>query len=83
MNRRALLARDRRAGWISFAAIIVIALLIERRVPSIAIFQSNPNFEKLGAHDWRTRAPVAGKSSLVPLVRISAFSRTAFDLDER
>lgn len=45
INRAALFGRDRRAGWILFAAIIVIALLIERRVPSVAIFQSNPSFK--------------------------------------
>ena len=45
ISRTALVGRDRRAQWISFAAIILIAFLIERRVPSIAIFQSNPSFE--------------------------------------
>ena len=40
-NRRAIFARDRRAGWILFAAIIAIAFAIERRVPSIAILPSN------------------------------------------
>ena len=41
MNRRAVLGRDRRAGWILFAVIIVIAFLVERRVPSFAIFKPN------------------------------------------
>jgi hypothetical protein len=41
ISRRAVFARDRRAGWILFAAIIAIALAIERRVPSVAILQSN------------------------------------------
>jgi len=41
MNRRAVFARDRRAGWILFAAIIAIAFAIEGRVPSFAILQSN------------------------------------------
>jgi hypothetical protein len=45
VNRRALFGRDRRAGWILFAAIIAAALLIERRVPSFAIFQSNVIFK--------------------------------------
>jgi hypothetical protein len=45
MNRRALFGRDRRVGWILFAAIIAAALLIERRVPSFAIFQSNVIFK--------------------------------------
>jgi hypothetical protein len=39
MNRHAFFARDRRAGWILFVAIIAIAFAIERRVPSFAIFQ--------------------------------------------
>jgi hypothetical protein len=41
MNRRAVFARDRRAGWILFAAIIVAAFVIELRVPSFEILQSN------------------------------------------
>ena len=49
MNRRAVFARDRRAGWILFAAIIAIAFAVERRVPSFAIFQFTGSFEKLGA----------------------------------
>lgn len=44
LNRRAILARDRRSGWIFFAAIIGIALVIERRIPSFAIFTSNAVF---------------------------------------
>jgi hypothetical protein len=40
MNRRAVFARDRRAGWILFAAIIGIAFAVERRVPSFEILQS-------------------------------------------
>ena len=49
MNPHAVFARDRRAGWILFAAIIAIAFAIERRVPSFAIFQFTRAFEKLGA----------------------------------
>jgi hypothetical protein len=45
VDGRALFGRDRRPGWILFAAIIVGALLIERRVPSFAIFQSSPIFK--------------------------------------
>src|SRR5881392_1146666 len=45
VDRRALFARDRRAGWILFAAIIAIAVLIEQRFPSFAIFQSNAAFK--------------------------------------
>jgi hypothetical protein len=41
LNRRAVFARDRRAAWILFAAIIAIALAVEQRVPSFAILQSN------------------------------------------
>ena len=82
MNRRAVFARDRRAGWILFAAIIAIAFAIERRVPSFAIFQSNGHFEKLGEHHRRTRARFTDESSLVELVRISAVGRTGLDLDE-
>jgi len=45
MNRRAIFARDRRAGWILFAAIIAIAFATERRVLSFAILQSNGHFK--------------------------------------
>jgi hypothetical protein len=41
MNRRAVFARGRRAGWILFAAIITIAFAIEGRVPSFAVLQPN------------------------------------------
>jgi hypothetical protein len=43
-NRRALLAKSRRAGWLCFVLTIAIALLIERRMPSLAIFHSNAIF---------------------------------------
>jgi hypothetical protein len=39
------LVKHRRIGWILFALIIAIALLIERRIPSFAIFQSTPVFQ--------------------------------------
>jgi hypothetical protein len=42
VNSRALFGRDRRAGWILFAAIIAIALLIERRIPSLSILHPDP-----------------------------------------
>jgi hypothetical protein len=45
MNSRALFGQDRRAGWVLFAAIIAAAVLIERRVPSFAIFQSNAHLK--------------------------------------
>jgi hypothetical protein len=45
IKRAAFFGRDHRMGWILFAAIIVIALLIERRLPSFAVFQSNLIFK--------------------------------------
>jgi hypothetical protein len=39
-DRHLLFAKHRRIGWICFAAIIFVALLIERRLPSLAIFHS-------------------------------------------
>ena len=45
INRAAFFGRDRRMGWILFAAIIVMALLIERRLPSFAIFHSSLIFK--------------------------------------
>ena len=44
-DRQSLFAKYRRVGWICFAAIIAIALLIEQRIPSAAIFQSNEIFK--------------------------------------
>ena len=38
-------AKSRRAGWILFAVIIAAAVLIERRIPSFALFQSNAVFK--------------------------------------
>ena len=40
---RALFIRDRRVGWIIFAAIIAVALMVERRIPQL------PNREFAGA----------------------------------
>ncbi len=37
-DRHRLVRKPRRPGWIFFAAIIVLTLLIERRVPSLSIF---------------------------------------------
>ncbi len=45
MNRRAVFARDRHAGWILFAAIIALAFAVERRLPSFAILQPNGHFK--------------------------------------
>jgi hypothetical protein len=44
-NRRAISARPRRAGWLCFVFIIAIALLVERRSPSLSGFYSNPLFQ--------------------------------------
>jgi hypothetical protein len=44
VSRQTLFGRDRRAAWIVFAAIIFLALLIEQRVPSFSIVQSNAVF---------------------------------------
>ena len=46
MNRRAVFARDRRAGWILFVVIIAIAFAIEWRVPSFAILRPNGHFKE-------------------------------------
>ena len=83
MNRRAVFARDRRAGWILFAVIIAIALAVERRIPSFAILQSDWSFQKMGEHHWGTRARFTDESSLVELVRVPPVNHTDFDLDER
>jgi hypothetical protein len=44
-NGRALFARDRNAAWIILAAVIALGLLVERRLPSLAIVQSNAVFK--------------------------------------
>ena len=43
-DRHRLVAWNRQIGWIVFAAIVAIALLVERRVPTFAIFQSSSLF---------------------------------------
>src|SRR5205807_1768656 len=43
-DRHVLFGRHRRTGWIVFAGIVAVALLIERRVPVLPIFQFNPLF---------------------------------------
>jgi hypothetical protein len=45
VNRQSLFARDRRAGWILFAALVAVAVVIERRIPSFVIFGSNAIFK--------------------------------------
>jgi hypothetical protein len=63
MNRRAIFARDRRKGWILFAGIIAIAFAIERRVPSVAILQSNSHLK-----DWAsTIGELAHVSAMNPV----------------
>jgi hypothetical protein len=41
-NPKEISARSRRAGWLCFVLVIVIALLIERRIPSFSILYSDP-----------------------------------------
>ncbi len=62
-DRRGLFAKSRRTGWISFALIIAVAVLIERRIPSMSIFQSNEIFK-----DWaRGVGELAHVSPLNPI----------------
>jgi hypothetical protein len=44
-EQQAPLARSRRAGWLCFLLIIAIAVLIERRIPSLSIFHANAIFK--------------------------------------
>ena len=44
-NPRAISARSRRAGWLCFALVILIGLLIEQRIPSFSIFYSDSLFQ--------------------------------------
>jgi len=44
-DRQTFFGRERRIGWIIFAAIIAIAFLIERRISSLPIFQSAALFQ--------------------------------------
>jgi hypothetical protein len=43
-DRHLLFASNRRIGWIVFGAIIALAFLVERRLPTFAIFQSSALF---------------------------------------
>ncbi len=62
-DRQALFAKSRRPGWISFALIIAVAVLIERRIPSMSIFQSNEIFK-----NWaRSVGELAHVSPLNPI----------------
>jgi hypothetical protein len=49
IDRREVFARDRRAGWILFAAIIAIAFAVEGRVPWFAILRSNGHLKEWGS----------------------------------
>ena len=44
-NKEAISARSRRTGWLCFFVVIVIALLIERRIPSFSILYSDTLFQ--------------------------------------
>ena len=44
-NPRTISARSRRGGWVCFVLVILIALLIERRIPSLSILYSDPLFQ--------------------------------------
>jgi hypothetical protein len=62
-DRQSLLAKSRRTGWISFALIIAVAVLIERRIPSMSIFSSNAIF-----NNWaRTVGELVRVSPLNPI----------------
>jgi hypothetical protein len=44
-DRQALLAKSRGAGWLCFVLVITIALLIERRIPSLSLFHADAIFK--------------------------------------
>jgi len=44
-DRNALVGKPRRVGWLCFVLIIVVALLIERRIPSLSILHSDAIFK--------------------------------------
>jgi hypothetical protein len=44
-DRKAIWAKSRRTGWLCFVLITVIALLIERRIPSLSILHSDAIFK--------------------------------------
>ena len=62
-DQQSVFAKSRRSGWISFALIIAIAVLIERRIPSMSIFSSSEIF-----NNWaRTVGELARVSPLNPI----------------
>jgi heme exporter protein D len=44
-DRKALLAKSRRTGWLCFVLIIAIALSVERRIPSLSMLHWDPIFK--------------------------------------
>ena len=44
-DRHALLAKDRRMGWILFLVIVALALVVERRIPTLPLFHSSEIFK--------------------------------------
>jgi hypothetical protein len=62
-DRHLLFAKERQIGWFVFGAILLIALAIERRIPSVPIFQSSEIFR-----NWsRTIGELQAVSPLSPL----------------
>jgi hypothetical protein len=62
-DRQSLFGSDRRIGWVLFAAILVSALLIERRLPSLSIFYGGEIFKS-----WsRTIGELSSVSPLNPV----------------
>ena len=62
-DRRSLFAKSRRTGWISLVLIIAVAVIIERRIPSMPIFSSNEIF-----NNWaRTVGELVRVSPLNPI----------------
>lgn len=62
-DRQSLFGIHRRIGWVLFAAILVVALLIERRLPSLSIFYGGEIFKS-----WsRTIGELSSVSPLNPV----------------
>ena len=69
-NPKTISARSRRCGSVSLIVVILIALLIERRIPVILHLVFGLPVPKLGAHNWGNGIYLAGESDLVALVRL-------------
>src|SRR5207237_8888217 len=78
-DRHSVLASNRRIGWICFGAVSTFAVLIERRVPTFAIFQLSPLFANW-ARTIGERAHVTAESNLVRLGRVPVCRRAGFNL---